>query len=82
MCDGHARCTRYPVYRVKIHRTDYCNRPPGPDAVYDMCPACTRATAYRIEESLNGSPFLCRTCGKGVRGLHDVFDVEYARAGV
>lgn len=81
MCEGHTRCTRYPVYRVAVHRVDECNRPNGPNSVYDLCPACTRATAYRIEESLNEMRYSleCKVCRRDIAALHDVLTVEYAR---
>lgn len=82
MCEGHKRCTRHPVFRVTVHRIDMCNRPPGATVVYQLCPACMRATAYRLGEiylgeTTSGQVSRCTTCQLWINGLSDVFDVEW-----
>ena len=77
MCEGHARCTKYPVYKVSLHRIDMCNRPPGATSTFSLCPACTRAMAYRIEEGIIGEGLHCQTCRRWIAELHHVFAVEF-----
>jgi hypothetical protein len=80
MCDGHKRCTRYPVFIATIHRMDRCNG--LVNGRYQFCPACVRAVAYRLNEIFDyatehGLPLVCGVCGRTVTGLHDMMDVEY-----
>lgn len=80
MCEGHKRCTWHPIYRVTMHRLDQCNKPPSPDYVNDLCSACARAVAYCLQEALDewsGEPKRCKTCGRVVGALHDLFTLEY-----
>lgn len=84
MCEGHRHCTRYPVFKVRVHRMDRCNGLHA-DAQYQFCGACVRAVAYRINELLQDAygylvmPLACTVCGRKVSQLHDMFDVEYLR---
>lgn len=88
MCEGHRSCTIHPVYQVSVHRIDLCNRPPGTDATYRLCSACTRAAAYRLGEMIGGAyeampesqageVLRCKCCQLLIHDLSDVFAVEW-----
>jgi hypothetical protein len=60
------------------------------DGIYSLCPACTKATAYRVGQLIGEMyadlpdtstelTLACRTCGRRIMELHDVFMVEYLR---
>jgi hypothetical protein len=90
MCMGHKHCTRQPVYRVKVHRINFCNTPPAQNRYYELCQICVAQLAYQLVETLEciknhqtqqypGEPICCVKCQLVITGLHDVFDIEYAR---
>lgn len=76
MCNGHARCTKTPVYTVMVHRMDMCNKPRS-TAVYQMCATCTTATASRLQSIIDERPGRCDTCRRPINTLHDVLTVEW-----
>lgn len=75
------KCTRQATFVVHVHPIDHCNVPRldvHGDRIFTLCPACTKLFAKDAMELLDwlGVSLTCKTCGRHVAKLHDVYQVE------
>lgn len=77
VCEN-GKCTCQATYIVRIHPMDHCNVPQldvRGDRVFTFCPSCVASVARRIGAVIDIT-LRCRTCGRHVSKLHDVYIVE------
>ena len=81
------KCTCQAMFIVHVHPIDHCNVPRldiHGDRIFALCPACTKLFAKDMMEQLEwyrstpplGVSLTCKTCGRHVSKLHDVYQVE------
>lgn len=75
------KCTCQAAFVVHVHPVDHCNVPRldvHGDRIFTLCLACTKVFAQDMMEQLNwlGTSLQCKTCGRNVAKLHDVYSVE------
>jgi DNA-directed RNA polymerase subunit RPC12/RpoP len=89
-CYGYRRCTRQATYIVHIHAINDCRTDTNVngDVIFFMCPACTAACAWRMGQIIGemyaqipdeieaDAEIACRTCGRRILEVHDIFSVE------